>query len=527
MNSAVKMLEKTAARFPERVAVQEEGGELTFSGLREIGMSIASALIRLENDLDGQVSTNPKFTQQPIVVYMRKSIAALTVYTGAMYAGHPYVPVDFDMPVSRLQNIVGNIKTGFIFALESDVQRLAGLDPFGMKIVSYESLLAGQPDEKAIAARLDKIIDTDPIYIMFTSGSTGVPKGVTIPHRGIIDYAYWLNDTFDFDENTVLGNQAAFYFDNSTFDIFSMFYRGAKMVIIPEVLFRFPPKIPDYINECGINTIFWVPTVMIAVANSGVLESCQMPDLKKVLFCGEVMPNKQLNIWRKNFPDLLYANLYGPTEITDVCTYYVVDREFADDETLPIGRACRNMRAIVLKNNSLTSDINPQLIETKPGETGELCILGSALARGYWNAAEITRKAFTQNPLCTAYDDRMYHTGDLAYISEEGLIYYVGRLDSQIKLHGHRIELGEIETAAKAMENVENACVIFNAEAQEIVLFLQSKAEITLHTVKKQLLKKVPKYMIPSRLTVMEHLPQTPNGKIDRVFLMKYASAVN
>ena len=521
MNSAIMMLEETAARFPGRVAVQEEGGELTFSELRNAGMAVASALLCLD-----RYSSDPG-AQTPVIVYMRKSIAALTAYTGAMYAGHPYVPVDFDMPVSRLQSIVGNIENGYIVALEADIERLAGLDTREMRLVSYESLLGASTDGEAIDARLAQIIDADPIYIMFTSGSTGVPKGVTIPHRGIIDYARWVCDTFEFDEGTVLGNQAPFYFDNSTFDIFSMFCCGAKMAIIPEVLFRFPPKLPEYINERGINTIFWVPTVMIAVANSGILETCAMPGLKKALFCGEVMPNKQLNVWRRSFPGLLYANLYGPTEITDVCTYYVVDREFADDAPLPIGRACRNMRAIVLTGDGKSAAPGEAGEESEcqraaaPMETGELCILGSALARGYWNAPEATRRAFAQNPLVAAYDDRMYRTGDLAYVDGEGLIYYVGRVDSQIKLHGHRIELGEIETAAKAMDGVENACVIFIPEKEEIVLFVQSKAAISLHTMKKLLLRKIPKYMIPSRMTAMEALPLTPNGKIDRVTLKR------
>ena len=501
MNSAVMMLEKTAALFGQKIAAEDEKESLSFSELREKALCVATALLNADSGEKGL---------KPVIVYLPKSVASLVCFVGSMYSGNPYVPVDSAIPMPRLQSIILNMGGGHIITDDTLGENLNGLSLDGVKLHIYGDLLKTAPDEKAALKKVEAVIDSDPIYIMYTSGSTGVPKGVTIPHRGIIDYAVWLRDTFGFDENTVFGNQSAFYFDNSTLDIFSMLFTGAKLVIIPEVLFRFPAKLPEFINENGVNTIFWVPTVMIAVANSGILEGCEMPQLEKVLFCGEAMPNKQLNIWRRHHPDKLYANLYGPTEITDVCTYYIVDRPFEDSDPLPIGRACKNMRAVVLR---------PDGTEAAAGEAGELCILGSALARGYWNAPEITKKVFVQNPLCGYYDDRMYKTGDLAYFNDEGLIIFLGRNDSQIKLRGNRIELGDIETAAKSLDGVGNACVLFDADRQEIVLFAETAAELQLRKFNLELKKLIPSYMLPGRLICMTEFPQTPNGKIDRLAL--------
>lgn len=501
MNSAVMMLERTAARFPDKTAVRDEWESLTFRELRGRALSAATGLMNVEGTGNGL---------RPVVVYLPKSADAIACFVGAMYAGQPYVPVAADIPMLRLQTILKSLRQGHIITSPELAKNLEGLDLTGFALHLSPELRQCPADEKRALERLAGVADIDPIYIMYTSGSTGTPKGVTIPHRGILDYARWLKETFDFDENTVLGNQSALYFDNSTLDIYTMMYTGAELVIIPEVLFRFPGKLPEFVEAEGINTIFWVPTVMIAVANSGVLEQMAMPKLKKVLFCGEAMPNRQLNIWRKCHPDALYANLYGPTEITDVCTCYIVDREFADADPLPIGRACRNMRTVVLTEEDR---------EAAVGETGELCVLGSGLALGYWNAPELTRNAFIQNPLCPDFDQRLYRTGDLAYVAEDGLLMFVGRKDSQIKLRGNRIELGEVETAAKTLSGVENACVLFDSEKEEIVLFAQTKESLILRKVNLELRRRLPAYMLPGRLVCMESLPQTPNGKIDRVKL--------
>ncbi len=501
LNSAIMMFEETAKRCPDKIAVRDENGQLSFRELRERALALGTALLDRLDAGQGLC---------PVIVYLRKSIAALSCYLGAQYSANPYVPVDAAVPMYRLKNIIESLGQCFLITDRELAPNLDELTTGNMQVLLIDELLETAPDERRAAQAVAGVIDSDPIYIMYTSGSTGVPKGVTIPHRGIIDYAHWLRETFEFDENTVLGNQSAFYFDNSTLDIYTMCLTGATLVLIPEVLFRFPQKLMDFVEEAGINTVFWVPTVMISVANAGALEGRSLPELKKVLFCGEVMPNRQLNIWRRALPEAMYANLYGPTEITDVCTYYIVDRPFADTEALPIGRACRNMRALILREDGSPADV---------GEIGELCVLGSALARGYWNNPEQTRRAFVQNPQSPYYDDRMYRTGDLACWGQDGNIIYIRRADSQIKHRGNRIELGEIEIAAKSLPIIKNACALFDVEREDIVLFAETEEKLVLRKLNLELKKILPSYMLPTRLVCMDELPQTPNGKIDRVLL--------
>lgn len=246
MNSAIMMLEKTTLRFPDHCAVRDEDDSFSFLQLREKGLSVATALMK---------DSRENF---PVIVWLPKSAKMLACFMGAMYAGRPYVPVADDIPKKRLQDIAANIGKGQLIT-NAENAKLLKKPLEGFSIVLCEDALKTTPDESSALAAVDKVIDCDPIYIMYTSGSTGVPKGVAIPHRGIIDYANWVCETFDFDENTVLGNQSAFFFDNSTLDIFSMLKVGAELVIIPEVLYRFPTKLPEFISENGINTIFWVP----------------------------------------------------------------------------------------------------------------------------------------------------------------------------------------------------------------------------------------------------------------------------
>ena len=350
-------------------------------------------------------------------------------------------------------------------------------------------------------------IDTDPVYSIFTSGSTGTPKGVVIAHRGVIDYIDWAVSTFGVTSEAVIGNQAPFYFDNSTLDIYLMYATGATLDIIPEICFAFPAKLVDYLDEHRITFVFWVPFVLVNVANMNILASRKPAYLKDVFFAGEVMPNKHLNYWRKHLPDCRYANLYGPTEITVDCTYYVVDRTFSDDEPLPIGFPCRNSDVLILVDRKRLA---------KRGEQGELCVRGSSLALGYYNNAEKTAAAFIQNPLHGHYPETIYCTGDLVYENERGEIMYVGRTDSQIKHNGYRIELGEIETAVLGTRMVENCCVVYDHSEKKIVLFYQSPEELDMAAFRKALSGRIPRYMLPNECHREALLKQNANGKIDR-----------
>mgnify|MGYP003302805789 CR=1 FL=1 len=503
MNSAVRLLDQSAEKYVDKIAIVDESGEISFKELRRKSLTIGTAILN-RTLKDNEIS--------PVIVFLDKGINCIVSFMGILYSGNPYVPVAADIPMQRLEKIISNLNPEFIITDSKKIEKLDNIDLNGATPLLFEELIECDRDEKKVYNKLNKVIDTDPIYIMYTSGSTGTPKGVTVSHKGVIDYVEWTSSTFGLNETDVLANQAPFYFDNSIFDIYGMLITGAKMMIIPEVLFNFQSKLPEFLSDNNVTTIFWVPTVIINVANTGELGKYNLPSLKRVLFCGEVMPNTQLNIWRKALPDVQYANLYGPTEITDVCSYYIVDREFEDHDSLPIGKACENMRIIIITDDNKKAEI---------GEKGELCVVGSGVALGYWNNPEQTKKAFGQNPLNTKYNEWLYRTGDIAYIDERGFIMYCGRKDHQIKIKGNRVELGEIETAAMCIDNVQNVCAIFDEEKERIVLFIESDGEFKLRLVNKELLRYIPKYMLPTQIEVMKKLPHTANDKIDRVTLKK------
>lgn len=235
--------------------------------------------------------------------------------------------------------------------------------------------------------------------------------------------------------------------------------------------------------------------------------------INKVIFSGEVMPIKHLNLWRKAYPDAMFVNVYGPTEITCNCTYYIVDREYELDETLPMGKAFPNERVFLL------DDDDNIITESQPGTTGEICVSGTAVTMGYYNNPEKTDAAFVQNPLNNKYNEIIYRTGDLGYYNNDGLMCFSSRKDFQIKHMGHRIELGEIDMAINAVDDVVRACCIFHQDANKILGFYEGAADKK--TITHVLMQKLPKFMIPQEFIQVESMPITKNGKIDRKLLLE------
>jgi acyl-coenzyme A synthetase/AMP-(fatty) acid ligase len=352
---------------------------------------------------------------------------------------------------------------------------------------------------------------------IFTSGSTGVPKGVIVNHRSTIDFIDCFTETFGITNEDVIGNQAPFDFDVSVKDIYSSLKTGATLQLIPKMCFSFPTKLLDFLDDRKVTTIIWAVSALCIVTTLNGFEYKRPSSLNKIMFSGEVMPIKHLNAWRVQYPDAMFVNLYGPTEITCNCTYYIIDREFGLDEKLPMGKPFANERVFLLDDEDKLVDAE------RPGELGEICVSGTAVTLGYLRNPEKTAAAFVQNPLNDRYLETIYRTGDLGYYSEDGELFFSSRKDFQIKHMGHRIELGEIETYMNGIEGLLRSCCIFDTDENKILGFFEteSTSELDRKGVTHALKDKVPQWMIPNVLIKVDSMPLTKNGKIDRKELMK------
>ena len=493
--SVLDYLRSSAEKYPDSVALVDKKNKITYSEYNNISDRIAYELI------------NMGLFKKPVAVITEKSVSAVVSFLGVAKSGNYYTVIDSKMPQERICKIMDTFQPDAVICDTNNIGLVRDICN-GSGIICYEDIIQNDyhRDTCDVVRRIgSRIIDTDILYVLFTSGSTGIPKGVIITHRSVIDYIEWAADTFGFGHDNIWGNQAPFYFDNSVLDIYSSLRGGGVMHIIPQNCFSFPIRLLEYVRDNSINTVFWVPTVLTRVADLDILDKCDIDCMDHILFAGEVMPAKQLNVWRRRLPKAVFANLYGPTEITVDCTYYICDREIQDDEPVPIGINCNNSDVIVLNEKNKPVELQ---------EKGELCVRGSSLSLGYYNNPERTKEAFVQNPLHNLYDEKIYRTGDIVHYNERGELIYDGRADTQVKHTGHRIELGEIETAVSAIEGIHmNAC-LHKADGDQLVLFYSG--EISSDIIRKTLSSKLPEYMLPNSYVSLKTMPLSINGKIDR-----------
>ena len=484
----LEYLDRSAQRVPDKVAFYGETETLTFRQLRRQAQSIGSRLAQLDS------------FRKPVVVFMDKQPKTIAAFLGVLYSGGFYVPLDGEMPRFRIEKILKNLRPVACICDETTFQTAQSIGGLGM-VFRYEELAFGAIDEAVLGAVRQRQIDTDPAYIVFTSGSTGVPKGVVGCHRAVIDYIENLCSVLKFDEHTVFGNQTPLYFDACLKEIIPTLKYGAATHLIPRKYFLMPVKLVQYLNERKINTLYWVVSALTYISSFRTFETVVPKYLKTIAFASEVFPIRQLNIWRTALPNTRFINLYGPTETTGICCYYEVDREFGEEEVLPIGQPFPNTEIILLDENNRVS---------KPGEQGEICIRGTRLTHGYFANPEKTAQSFVQNPLNPHYPELIYRTGDIGCYNDRGELVFVSRKDNQIKHMGHRIELGEIEAAANTCPGVNACCCVY--DSGKITLYYTGEVS-GLRTFLKE---KLPRYMLPHNLVRLDTMPLTPNGKIDR-----------
>ncbi|MCD7753079.1 MAG: amino acid adenylation domain-containing protein [Clostridiales bacterium] len=498
MKNVLEYLERSAAREPEKTAVTDEGESLSYAALLRESRRVGTALAR--RCVPGS----------PVPVLMDKSVNALCAFLGAAWAGCFYVPLNPELPAPRLRQVLEVLEADWVITDEAG-KALAGELVQAEHIVSVEPLRQGEEDEPLLSLRRAGQLDTDPLYTNFTSGSTGIPKGVVVGHRSVIDFIDVFTRQFGISEKDIIGNQAPLDFDVSVKDIYSALAVGATLVIIPRRLFSLPAALLDYICDHEVTTLIWAVSALCLVSTFHGLDYRTPERVNKVLFSGEVMPERHLKSWMEHLPEAAFVNLYGPTEVTCNCTFHVVDRGREYPDGLPIGKPFSNEGVFLLDEEGHAV--------TEPGINGELCVRGSCLALGYYRSPEQTAAHFTPNPLRPAYPERIYRTGDLAHWNEAGELCFAGRRDFQIKHMGHRIELEEVERAMGAVPGVERACCVFDAKRGKLLgFYVGSLDKKELHHAMSESL---PRFMVPGVLTRLEALPMTKNGKIDRKALLE------
>ena len=496
--NVLEFLEETERKYPDRTAVDDGTFCLSWRELKDLSQRMGTLFCEICDQ------------GEPVVILAEKSARTLAAMFGVVYAGCFYVMVDPSQPAARVREILKILEPQLV-VLNNENEML--LDEAGYTKRKY--ILRDIIEREADIGRLQQIRrqsrGTDLLYGIFTSGSTGTPKGIVVSHQAVIDFITHFVEAFGFHDKDRIGNQAPFDFDVSVKDIYTSISTGATLVLIPKELFSLPSKLLDYLCEKEVTVLIWAVSALSMVTALKGLDYRVPRGVRLIGFSGEVMPVRQLRMWQKALPDTSFVNLYGPTEITCNCTYYPVERMYADGEKLPIGRAFPGRRVFLL-------DEQEQILQV-PGKIGEICVAGESLSEGYYRNPEETKKRFRMIHFSGQKEERCYCTGDLGYYDDEGMLYFSGRKDFQIKHMGHRIELEEIESTLNQVEGVERSCCLMDERRNRLIAFYLGGADPG--DVRAYLKKHFPVYMIPHKIQKTEGMPLNKNGKTDRNYFRK------
>lgn len=494
MKNILEFFEDTVSHYPENIAVSDGKEELSFGALADISKAAASSLLKRG------------FKNEAVVIFMKKSGKALCALISSIYAGLYYVPMDDSIPSLRRRQILETVSPRLVICDNESFELVkSDAEGIGSEIIIFDEPAQDKTDEILLESVRAEQIDTDPVYLVFTSGSSGVPKGVLCAHRSLIDYAEQITGLIKPDSESVFGLQAPFYVDACMKEILSMFCCGSKIEIIPHSLFSFPFKLLEFLNNKKVSNICWVSSALIMISSTGCFDELRPMHLKTVCFGSEVLPPAEFSLWRAACPSARFINLYGPTEATGMSFFYEIPENFPDKTTIPIGRPFKNTRFILLADDNT---------KASKGETGEICILGAGLSPGYYGDFGRTEQSFTQNPINKLWPEKIYRTGDLAFENADGELVFVARKDRQIKHMGYRIELDEIESLCKTNPGISLCSCLWDGLNSIIALFFTGN--LSERELRSALRSEMPPYMMPQKIIRLERMPMMTSGKIDR-----------
>ncbi len=443
-----------------------------------------------------------------MLVAAERSVQTVQAMFSVLYAGAAYVPLDISGPTARLADICAALEQPPVICTRSQLERCDALTRLCSRVLIWEEL-TGQPEDALLLEELRKNTAPDQtMCVLFTSGSTGVPKGVVKTHRAMDRFETAFVEQFSLGEDDCWGNQSPFYFDASAKELYSAIRTGATLHILPTGLFSQPLALMRRLDELGIDTISWVPSALCIITRMDTFSAYVPKGLKRVFFVGEVFPVEHFRQWQAALPGTVFTNLYGPTETAGIACWCTLPPAFAGD-TLPIGGP---LKGVTVELHAPDGGLVEQ-----PEAQGEIWLGGPTLAREYLNDPERTAAAFVERE-----GRRFYRTGDFARRDGEGRLVFCRRADHQIKHMGHRIELGEIEARAGRCAGVDRCCCVYDAPRQRLVLFYQGSAPMKELYV--ELRRELPRYMVPARLVPCDALPCNANGKLDRTAMQRRAA---